>query len=257
MSYPIVSFKYVSKTFGDPLDYQQLVLRNINFDIMPGEFIIIFGPSGSGKSTLLNLMAGLEFASAGKVMVRHRDLAHFESDQLAYYHRQKIGMVFQSFNLIKSLNVWENVALPQTANQVRYETRQRRAKHLLKLLGIEEVMHRYPNEISGGQQQRVAIARALNNNPYLMLVDEPTGNLDTKAAEDVMNLIHGLHDKARHTIVLVTHNPEYIHYATRVLYVQDGTIIREEVPANRPTEIVTDIPVQRFDQLGAFKDPNV
>lgn len=219
----------VSKTYGDdPLDFKTLVLKNIYMEIFEGEFVIIFGPSGSGKSTVLNVMAGLENPTAGRVLVRNRDLSKFNNEELASYHRTKMGMVFQSFNLIKSLNVWENVALPQTAGGINYNTRKKRAMKLLKLLNIEQYAYRHPNEISGGEQQRVAIARALINNPYFLLVDEPTGNLDSKSADEVMNLLFDINKRAKHTIVLVTHNPNYLHYASRVVYFEDGKIVIEE-----------------------------
>lgn len=226
---PLISIKFASKTYGDSaLDFSTMVLKNVSLEIHDGEFVMIFGPSGSGKSTLLNLMAGLENPTAGKVMVRGRDLSHFDDMQLARYHRLKLGMVFQSFNLIRSLNVWENVSLPMTANGVNYKNRRRTTQRLLKLFNIDKYMDRHVSEMSGGQQQRVAIARALVNNPYFMLVDEPTGNLDSQSAEDVMKIFQGLHRHAKHTIVMVTHNPAQLKYASRVIHIQDGDIVKEE-----------------------------
>ncbi len=221
----IISMEMVSKTYSnDPLDFKTLILKNIYLEIKEGEFVIIFGPSGSGKSTLLNILAGLELPTAGRIFVRHRDLSKFNDEELARYHRLRMGMVFQSFNLIKSLNV----ALPQTANGVNYKTRRKRALHLLKILNVGHYADRHPNEISGGEQQRVSIARALINNPYFLLVDEPTGNLDSKSAEDVMNLLYELNVNDNRTIVLVTHNPEQLRYASRIVYMQDGKILIEE-----------------------------
>lgn len=254
--YPLISFQAVSKTYGDdPLDYKSLVLKNVHLDIYPGEFVIIFGASGSGKSTLLNLMAGLEFPTAGKILVRRRNITKLNSAELAKYHRLKMGMVFQSFNLIKSLKVWENVALPQTANGVRYNVRKHRALHLLKLFNIDRYADRRPNEISGGEQQRVAISRALINNPAFLLVDEPTGNLDSESAREVMNIFKGLHEHGQHTIVLVTHNPDYLAYASRIVYVQDGMVVKQET--NAPQAVAQqDMPVstESLQQLAAYKE---
>ncbi len=257
--YPLISFQAVSKTYGDdPLDYRSLVLKNVHLDIYPGEFVIVFGASGSGKSTLLNLMAGLEFPTAGKIMVRSRNITKLNSNDLAKYHRLKMGMVFQSFNLIKSLKVWENVALPQAANGIRYGLRRQRAIHLLKLFNIDRYADRRPNEVSGGEQQRVAIARALINNPAFLLVDEPTGNLDTESARDVMNIFKGLHEHGQHTLVLVTHNPDYLSYASRVVYMQDGMVVKQET--NAPQALpANELPVkpESLEQLGRYKDTNL
>lgn len=226
---PLISIQMASKTYAeDPLDYQTLVLRNIYLEIFEGEFVTIFGPSGSGKSTLLNLIAGLEKPTGGRVLVRRRDLSKFDSDELASFHRRKMGFVFQNFNLIKSLNVWENVALPQTASGVNYNERKRKAIKLLKLFHLDQYANRHPNELSGGEQQRVAIARALINDPFFLLVDEPTGNLDSKSAEDVMNILQEIHEKERHTIILVTHNPNQLKLATRIIYMEDGQVVIEE-----------------------------
>ncbi len=252
---PIISLQMVSKTYGDdPLDYKMLVLKNIYLDIEEGEFVIIFGPSGSGKSTILNLLAGLEAPTAGHVIVRRHDLTKFNNEELATYHRLKMGMVFQNFNLIKSLNVWENVALPQTANGVRYANRKKRALRLLKLLRIDHYADRHPNELSGGEQQRVAIARALVNNPAFLLVDEPTGNLDSKSADEVMNLISDLNYHSHHTIVLVTHNPNHLHFASRVVYVEDGKIVIEERRDPNPaTPEPLHLDRHEAEQLGTYK----
>lgn len=226
---PLISIQMASKTYGDdPLDFKNLVLRNIYLEIFEGEFVTIFGPSGSGKSTLLNLIAGLEKPTGGRVLVRRRDLSNFNTDELAQFHRRKMGFVFQNFNLIKSLNVWENVALPQTASGVNYSERKRKAIRLLKLLHLDHYANRHPNELSGGEQQRVAIARALINDPYFLLVDEPTGNLDSTSADEVMNILKDIHTKDKHTIILVTHNPAQLKYSSRVIYMEDGQVVIEE-----------------------------
>lgn len=251
---PLISLQQVSKTFSpDLLDYEHLAMKNVSLDIADGEFVIIYGPSGSGKSTLLNLMAGLEQPTSGRVLVRGRDLAEFDNEDLAVYHRLNMGMVFQNFNLIKSLRVWENVALPQTASGVRYKTRFQRAKHLLKIFGLGEYLNRHTNELSGGEQQRVAIARALINNPYFLLVDEPTGNLDTKSAEDVMQIFNALYYQSNHTIVLVTHNIDYTHYASRVLYLQDGQIVQEQRNKQQADTLAKLLGTKDMSELAAYR----
>jgi len=251
---PLITVDNVSKTYGDhPEDYSQLILINVKVTIEEGEFVIIFGPSGSGKSTLLNMMAGLEFPTGGRIFVRGSNLAKLNNGELAKYHRDRMGMVFQQFNLIKSLNVWENVALPQAAAGVPYGKRKKRAHHLLHLLQVDKYANRHPNELSGGQQQRVAIARALINDPSILLVDEPTGNLDTKMADEVMNLIHDLHYRAQHTVVLVTHNPDYLRYATRVIYIRDGQIEKEENSQHDPGSVKPVLPEEYYKQLIRFR----
>lgn len=205
------------------------ILKGISLEIYAGEYIIIFGPSGCGKSTLLNIISGLETVDAGKVHVRGEDITRLDANELAHYHRNKVGMVFQQFNLIKNLDVVENVALPQVFSGIGIRRRTKRAMKLLKDFELDKLAKNLPTEMSGGQQQRVAIARALVNNPWILIADEPTGNLDSKAANEVMELFKTLNEKSRRTVLMVTHNPEYVFYAHRVLYMRDGTIIKEVV----------------------------
>jgi ABC-type lipoprotein export system ATPase subunit len=163
-------------------------------------------------------------------------------------------MVFQTFNLIKSLNVWENVALPQTALGIPYSLRKKRALHILKLLQIEKFAERHANELSGGQQQRVAIARALINNPAILLVDEPTGNLDSKMADEVMRLLHDLNFRVKQTVILVTHNPDHLKFGSRIIYFKDGQIEHEERPSEEIFAAIPSLlPEQYYDQLVRLK----
>lgn len=234
---PIIMLDNVSKTYHpDHADRGKYVISNVTLTIHSGEFVIIFGPSGSGKSTLLYLIAGLEQPTSGTVEIHKRNLSHFDADELATYHRKKMGIVFQNFNLIKSLNVWENVALPQTAGGETYHLRKYRANHLLRMLGLGEYANRHTNDLSGGEQQRVAIARALINRPSFLLIDEPTGNLDSQSADAVMQIFRDIHHSTKRTIVLITHNPQYLAYATRAIHLQDGTIVKEE--SMQPSEHV-------------------
>ena len=225
---PVIEIKNLTKHFylgKNPVK----AVNGIDLKIYSGEFIILFGPSGCGKSTLLNLVAGLEMPTSGTMLVRGEDLARLKKGRLSEHRRVKIGMVFQQFNLIKSLNAVKNVALPQVFGNVSRGRRVKRAEELLESFGLAKQMRRYPTELSGGEQQRVAIARALINNPWILLVDEPTGNVDSKTALDIMEIFKNLNKVSRRTILLVTHNPEYLHYADRIVYMRDGQKIKEEV----------------------------
>lgn len=207
-------------------------LRGINLEIYPGEFIIFFGPSGCGKSTLIYSIAGLETAVQGSIFINGKNLAALTPGELAIFHQKEAGMIFQAYYLISSLNVLNNVILPQMFLGERQEARKKKALDLLEYFGVREQADKLPNELSGGQQQRVAICRSLVNDPAILLADEPVGNLDSTSANDVMNLLKDLNDKQKKTIVLVTHNPSHLHYAHRVFYMKDGAVI--EIKVNRP-----------------------
>lgn len=213
-------------------------IEGVNLEIYSGEFIIFFGPSGCGKSTLMSLLAGLQPPSKGKILVRGEDLATMNADQLAKHRRTKIGMVFQSFNLITSMNVLENIALPLTFDRISRSRRLGRAENLLETVGMSEYKHHTPGELSGGQQQRIALARSLVTNPWIILADEPTGNLDSKSADDVMRLLIKLNRKSKRTVILITHNPDYTVYADRIFHVKDGRIVDVEVNSNVKMDIV-------------------
>lgn len=208
-------------------------LDNINFDIYSEEYIIIFGPSGCGKSTILNTIAGLEVPSSGKAVVSSQDLGLFSSDELAEFHREKVGMIFQSYNLIPTLSVLDNVILPQVFERRKPKERKERGRAILDKLGLLHLEKRFPQELSGGQQQRVGIARALINDPPIILADEAVGNLDSQSATNVLDILDKLNLDNKKTIVSVTHNPEHLFYADRVFYVKDGKLIKIEVNKNR------------------------
>lgn len=204
-------------------------LNNINLKIYHGEFIIFFGPSGCGKSTLLYSIAGLERDISGNIYIDGVDMAKFNNQKLELFHQKQIGMIFQAYYLINSLNVLKNVILPQISIREKITIRKEKALKLLKHFGVNEQINKFPNELSGGQQQRVAICRSLINDPDILLADEPIGNLDSSSAEDVMNLIKDLNNKQKKTIILVTHNPAYLDIAHRVFYMKDGVIINVKV----------------------------
>lgn len=204
------------------------ILQGINLQVQATEYVIIFGPSGCGKSTFLHLLAGLERPNSGTIKIRGEDIVKFDQRRLALHRRSKIGLVFQQFNLLSNLTALENVALPQIFSGSRLRQRTNRGKQLLGKMGIEKLADKLPSEMSGGEQQRVAIARSLVNSPWIMLVDEPTGDLDSKSADEVMDIIFKLNEQSRRTILLVTHNPDYLHFAHRVIYMKDGVIVKEE-----------------------------
>lgn len=202
-------------------------LAGITLNISPGEFTAIMGPSGSGKSTLMNILGCLDRPTSGSYMLDKQEVATLNDDELATTRNKKIGFVFQSFNLLPRMSTLENVALPMVYAGVEKKERLARAAQVLKMVGLQERMNHQPNELSGGQRQRVAIARSLVNDPTIIMADEPTGNLDTKAGDEVMAIFSELNSQGR-TIILVTHEPEIAEYAGRVVCVRDGRIERDE-----------------------------
>jgi len=201
-------------------------LCGINLKIEKGEFVAILGPSGSGKSTFLNLLGALDIPSEGSVRIGMHDLTSMNDSELAVL-RRKIGIVFQFFNLISRLNARENVELPLSIANIRRKKRRERSEELLKIVGLKDRMEHKPSELSGGERQRVAIARALANNPDFLLLDEPTGNIDSKTSKELMTLIQDLKKTQDVTIIMVTHDQNMANYASRVLYLLDGKITKE------------------------------
>lgn len=226
---PIIKVKNLSVTYFLGKANEVKSLKNINLEIYPGEFITFFGPSGCGKSTLLYAISGLESNVEGEIYIDDNDISKLSNEELEYFHRKKTGMIFQSYYLINSLSVLKNVILPQIAVSAKSEERKKRAIKLLEHFGVKEQTDKLPNELSGGQQQRVAICRALINDPDILLADEPVGNLDSKSASDVMELLKNLNKKHKKTIILVTHNPAYLNIAHRVFYMKDGVIIKTKI----------------------------
>lgn len=205
-------------------------LRGVSFAVNEGEFVSIMGPSGSGKSTLMHIIGCLDYASEGKYFLADQDVSKLNDNQLALFRNQKIGFVFQEFNLLPKATILRNVELPLTYNNTHSKNKKQLAIQALEEVGLGNRLKHRPNEISGGQKQRVAIARALVNHPSIILADEPTGNLDSKTGQDIMKMIKKLHDDGN-TIILVTHEPEIAQYSQRVLHLKDGIIDRDEVIA--------------------------
>lgn len=226
---PIIKIKNLNVIYFLGKSNQVNALKNINLEVYPGELIIFFGPSGCGKSTLLYSIAGLETNIQGDVLIGEDNLSRLKAKQLEKIHREKIGMIFQAFYLINSLTVLNNVCLPQIFVNKAWGERKKWGMELLNYLNITPQASKLPTELSGGQQQRVAIARALVNDPAILLADEPVGNLDSVSAQDVMDLLKDLNEKHNKTVILVTHNPAHLHYAHRVFYMKDGSVIETKV----------------------------
>lgn len=226
---PIIQAKNLDFVYNKGKDNEYHALINISLDIYPEEYIVIFGPSGCGKSTLLNVIAGLEVPDSGSIFVFGKNLIDLNEKEYASYHRRDIGMVFQAYNLITSLTVLDNVALPQIFVNVGKRRRDRWSKRLLERFGILKQAYKIPTELSGGQQQRIGIARAIVNNPRIVLADEPVGNLDSISAKNVLEIFAELNEKEKKTIVTVTHNPENLLHADRIIYMKDGIITREVI----------------------------
>lgn len=201
-------------------------LRNVSLVIEKGQWISIMGPSGSGKSTLMNILGCLDRPTTGKYLLDGAEVEKLNDDQLAEERNKKIGFVFQNFNLLPRMDALNNVALPLIYAGISKEERLKKATHALERVGLGDRLDHRPNELSGGQRQRVAIARALVNDPTIVLADEPTGNLDSRSGEEIMDILRELHKQGR-TIVLVTHEPEIAEFAERVVVVRDGEIIED------------------------------
>ncbi|MBC5629183.1 ABC transporter ATP-binding protein [Clostridium sp. NSJ-6] len=198
-------------------------LDNVNLEINKGEFVAIVGTSGSGKSTLLHMLGGLDRPSQGKVIVDNKDIFSMDNDKLTIFRRRNIGFVFQSYNLVPILNVYENIVLPIELDGNKVDTKY--VDNIIETLGLTDKINRLPNKLSGGQQQRVAIARSLATKPSIILADEPTGNLDSKTEQEVLGLLKVTSKKFNQTIVMITHNEQIAQMADRIIRIEDGKIV--------------------------------
>ena len=198
---------------------------NVSFTVNKGEFVAIVGASGSGKSTLLHLIGGVDRPTSGKVFIDGKDIYKFNDDELAIFRRRQVGLIYQFYNLIPILNVEENITLPLKLDNRNID--KQRLDELIKVLGLEERRTHLPNELSGGQQQRTSIGRAMRTNPAIILADEPTGNLDSKASDEIVTLLKKSNKDYKQTIIMITHNLEIAKVADRIIKIEDGKIVEE------------------------------
>ncbi len=221
----ILRAENLTKKYGKG-ENEVIAVDNVSFSVEKGEFLAIVGSSGSGKSTLLHLLGGVDRPTSGKVYVDGKDIYSLNDDNLAIFRRRQVGIIYQFYNLIPILNVEENITLPCDLDGNKVD--EQRLNELLKSLGLENRRKHLPNELSGGQQQRVSIGRAMINNPAIILADEPTGNLDSKSSEEIVELLKLTNKKYKQTIIMITHNLEIANEADRVLTIEDGRIIKEK-----------------------------
>ena len=218
----ILRTENLCKIYGSG-ENQVYAVRNADIEIKKGEFAAIIGKSGSGKSTLLHMLGGLDYPTSGRVYLRNEDIFQLKEDDLAMTRRRKIGFIFQAFNLVSSVNVWENVVLPMGLDGQKIDVNF--VQDILHTLNIENKVHSLPNTLSGGQQQRVAIARALASKPDIIFADEPTGNLDTKTSDEVVALLKMSAKKYGQTLVVITHDEDIAQIADRIFVIEDGKVV--------------------------------
>lgn len=221
----ILRVENLNKTYGKG-ENQVKAVDNVSFSVQKGEFVAIIGASGSGKSSLLHLIGGVDRPTSGKVFIDGKDIYTLNDDNLAIFRRRQIGLIYQFYNLIPVLNVAENITLPTKLDG--RDVDERRLNDLLKILGLEKRKYNLPNQLSGGQQQRVSIGRAMMNEPALMLADEPTGNLDSKASEEIISLLRLSNKKYNQTVIVITHDEKIALEADRIITIDDGKIIKDE-----------------------------
>ena len=221
----MITLRNISKSFRSE-EVETCALRNVNLEVRRGEFVAIMGPSGCGKTTLLNIMGLLDTPSGGIYMLEGKDVSRLTEDERTILRKGKLGFVFQSFNLIDELNVYENVELPLLYTGCPARERRHRVQQVLERMGMAHRAQHLPSQLSGGQQQRVAMARAVISHPQIILADEPTGNLDSKHGREVMEMLHDMHNEGT-TIVMVTHSQHDAEYAERVINLFDGEVVSE------------------------------
>lgn len=232
MTEPIIKLENVWKIYQ--LGRVELpAIKGISLEIAPGAFVAIMGPSGSGKSTILNMIGCLDFPTQGKVFLKGKDISLLSEDQLSQLRGKTIGFVFQEFNLLPNLSALENVILPMIFQRMPLEVREKRAKDLLRGVGLEERILHQPTELSAGERQRVAIARAFANDPELVIADEPTGNLDSVTGKKIMEILTNFHQKEGKTILVVTHDPNIASCSKETIIIKDGQIVSDHLSVSK------------------------
>ncbi|ADV63895.1 ABC transporter related protein [Isosphaera pallida ATCC 43644] len=222
-----IELREVSKTYHRD-QFEVPVLDRLNLEVEEGEFLALMGPSGSGKTTLLNLIAGLDFATEGEVIVHGQDLGVLSEDEITRWRGENVGFIFQTYNLVPVLTAFENVELPLLLTNLPRSRRRRNVATALKVVGLGDRMDHYPRQLSGGQEQRVSIARAIVTDPYLIVADEPTGDLDRHSAEEILDLLEILNREFEKTIVMVTHDPRAAERARRILRLDKGQLVGDD-----------------------------
>ena len=221
----ILRVENLTKVYGSG-NNKVVALDNVSFSVEKGEFVSIVGASGSGKSTLLHLLGGVDRPTSGKVLINDTDIFKMSDDKLAIFRRRQVGLIYQFYNLIPILNVRENITLPLELDNKRVNDEE--VDNLIKMLGLDKRSKHLPNELSGGEQQRTSIGRALISRPAIVLADEPTGNLDTKASEEIVSLLKKSNKEMKQTIIMITHNLELVKVADKIIEIADGRIVGEE-----------------------------
>ena len=245
----ILRIRNIEKYYGNRTNLTKAI-DNISFDVNEGEFVAIMGASGSGKSTLLNCIATIDRVSAGHIYVEGNDITELNDKQLAAFRRDKLGFIFQDFNLLDTLTAYENIALALSIQKVNYKEIDRRIREMSVKLGIEEILNKYPYQMSGGQRQRVSATRAIITNPKLILADEPTGALDSKSSKMLLERLQYLNNDISATILMVTHDTFSASYASRVIFIKDGKIFNEIIRGNKSRKEFFDEIIDVISLLG-------